>query len=157
MGIFANFDKKDELDKIQKQMEQNEANGKGYKELPAGKYIVKLERLEMKLTKTNPRPMVAAMFRITEGEHKKQCMFKNFIIAGTKNDGGAIGSFLGWVKNLEALDEDGKPFDLRFTSYDDLNGLVMDIKEAVDADDLSYEVDYDPERKFKEILINKVV
>lgn len=117
------------------------------KELPAGKYLVKIEKMEVGATKDG-RPMFKAQCRILEGEFAKWCMFMNRVIAGTKNDANMIASVIGW---LEKLETETKP---EFKSYSQFSDLVLDIFEEV-ADAIELEVEYDPEA-FNNISILEV-
>lgn len=124
-----------------------ENNGTGnYTELEEGIYTCKVEKLEIKPTKDG-RPMLSAMFRIVEGEHKKQCLFFNRVLYGTKNDGNMINSAIGWLESLEP------DMDVVFENYDQFEELVLDIAE--DIAELEYEVSYDPDA-FNNISINDV-
>jgi hypothetical protein len=127
--------------------EAKENNGTGnYSELEEGIYTCKVEKLEIKPTKDG-RPMLSAMFRIIEGEHKKQCLFFNRVLYGTKNDGNMINSAIGWLESLEP------DMDVVFENYDQFEELVLDIAE--DIAELEYEVSYDPDA-FNNISINDV-
>lgn len=145
---FSAFDKKVDLTGLQKDIEEADANAGQYDEIPAGKYEVALEKLELKGTKKDGRPMVSAMFRILEGDHKKQCLFMNRVIFGTKNDAQMISSAVGWLKNL------GATRDVRFESYTQFKDLIMDIAEEV-IGSLEYVVEYD-DSEFNSISIKEI-
>ena len=137
---FTKFDK--EIDTKQLQKDVNEAVEKGgtgnYTEVPAGEYNCTVDKLELGETKDG-RPMVKAQFRIKEGKFKKSCLFVNRVIYGTKNDGNAIESVIGWLKTLEPSDE----IEVKFESYSQFAELCMDIDE--DICELEYVVSYDPD------------
>ena len=94
--------------------------------------------------------MLKAMFRITEGRHKKQCLFMNRVLFGTKNDANMIASAEGWLESLEPSEDVG---EIVFEGYSKFAELVMDIAE--DIGDLTYDVDYDPDA-FNSITITEV-
>ena len=74
---FSKFDNQVNLDQLKKDAEEAEKNGaSNYPEIEDGTYIGKFEKLELGETKDG-RPMFKAMFRITEGDHKKSCLFTN--------------------------------------------------------------------------------
>lgn len=152
---FSKFDEQVDLDQLQKDAEEAAKNGTGdYPEIEDGTYIGKFEKLELGETKDH-RPMFKAMFRITEGDHKKSCLFMNRVIYGTKNDASMIGSVSGFLNNLEAEDEDGNPIDTSFKSYSQFDEMIMDVAEAIDDMGLEYEIEYKKDA-FNNISINEV-
>lgn len=138
---FSSFDKQVDLEQLRKDAEEIEKNGGtgDYPELEAGTYTGKIEKLEVGATKDG-RPMLKAMFRITEEEHKKACLFLNRVLYGTKNDANMIASAIGWLNSLEPSEDIGP---VTFESYSQFADLVLDIAE--DIAELEYEVDYDPD------------
>ena len=84
--------------------------------------------------------MVKAQFRILEGDYKKQCLFYNRVIFGTKNDANMIAAAVGFLNNLEPSEEIGH---VMFESYNQFANLILDIAEDV-CDAMEYEVVYDP-------------
>lgn len=148
MGKWSNLDVNyDDLNKQVKEAEENGGTGERT-ELPAGTYTCKCERLEIKETKDG-RPILSTMFRIIEGKHKKQCLFMNRVLFGTKNDGNMIASAVGWLKSLEPSED----IEVVFDTYDQFEELVLDIAE--DISELIYDVDYDADR-FNSISISDV-
>ena len=81
MADFSKFDKQIDLAQLRKEAEEIKKNGGTgeYPEIEEGIYRGKFEKLEVGTTKDG-RPMLRAMFRITEGEHKKQCLFMNRVL-----------------------------------------------------------------------------
>lgn len=150
MGKWSEFNKKVDLENLAKEADEIKKNGGigDYPELEAGTYIAQIEKMEVKETKDG-RPMLSAMFRITEGEHKKQCMFMNRVLFGTKNDPNMIASAVGWLESLEPSED----IDVIFEDYDQFAELVLDIAE--DVSELTYEVEYDPDN-FNPIHISDV-
>ena len=151
MADFSKYDKQVDLDQINKEKEEiKKNNGTGeYSEIEEGTYHGVFERLEVAATKDG-RPMLKAMFRITEGRHKKQCLFMNRVLFGTKNDANMIASAEGWLESLEPSEDVG---EIVFEGYSKFAELVMDIAE--DIGDLTYDVDYDPDA-FNSITITEV-
>lgn len=137
---FSKFDKEVNLDQLKKDAEEIIKNGGSgdYPEIEAGTYKGKFEKLEIAETKDG-RPMLKAMFRITEGPKKKCCLFLNRVLYGTKNDANMIASAVGWLESLDPSEEVG---EICFESFSQFNELVMDILE--DISELVYDVDYDP-------------
>lgn len=153
---FEKFDKQVDVKQLASDAAEAAKNGMGdYPEIEDGVYVGKFEKLEIGETKDG-RPMFKAMFRITEGDHKKSCLFMNRVIYGTKNDAAMIGSVVGFLNKLDAEDEDGNPYDTSFKSYSQFADLVMDIAEAIDEMELEYEIEYEKDA-FNNISINDVL
>lgn len=148
---FKKFDEQVDLKQLQKDAEEIKKNGGTgeYAEIEAGTYRGKFERLELGETKDG-RPMLKAMFRITDDEHAKQCLFMNRVIFGTKNDANMIASTIGWLESLEPSEEVGPVI---FESYTQFSELILDIAE--DIAELEYDVTYDPDA-FNNISIEDV-
>ena len=152
---FSKFDKQVDLDQLQKDAEEAAKNGMGdYPEIEDGTYIGKFEKLELGETKDG-RPMFKAMFRITEGVHKKSCLFMNRVVYGTKNDSSMIGSVVGFLDKLDAYDIDGERIDISFKSYSQFSEMIMDVAEAIDDMGLEYEISYKKDA-FNNISIEEV-
>ena len=151
MADFSKFDKQIDLAQLRKEAEEIKKNGGTgeYPEIEEGIYRGKFEKLEVGTTKDG-RPMLRAMFRITEGQHKKQCLFMNRVLFGTKNDANMIASAEGWLETLEPSEDVG---DVIFRGYSEFADLVMDIAE--DISELEYDVNYDPDA-FNSITIEEV-
>ena len=150
MGKFAKFNEQVDLKALRDEAEEIKKNGGtgDYPEIEEGIYHGKFEKLEVTETK-DKRPMLSAMFRITEGERKKSCLFMNRVLFGTKNDANMIASAVGWLETLEPSED----IDVVFEDYDQFADLVLDIAE--DIAELEYDVDYDPDG-FNSIHIEEV-
>ena len=147
---FSKIDKTVDLKGLQADVEEAKKNGGGdFPTIPAGKYEVKVETLEIKGTKADPnRPMLAVSFKILSGEYKNQRIFLNRVLYGTKNDKNMIASAMGFLDKLDS----GVP--VSFTSYKQFAQMVMDIAEAIDGK-LEYAIDYDDTR-FNSVSIDEV-
>ena len=107
-----------------------EAKKNEFTEVPDGTYICKLEQLELGESKKG-QPMIKGMFRITEGEHKKQCLFVNQVFTrGFPQHKG-----LEFLRSLNVFDESEIDFDGDFA---DFNDLLLDITET--AQGMTFEV-----------------
>lgn len=145
---FSKFDKEVNTEEMGKQIAEAKANPQmSDREVPAGTYTVKIEKMEIAATKDG-RPMFKVQCRILEGEFKKWCLFMNRVIYGTKNDANMIASVVGWLENLET---ETPP---EFKTYSQFAECVLDIFEEV-ADAIELDVDYDPS-KFNSITISEV-
>lgn len=146
---FDKINRSVDLEGLRKDVENASANGTGdFPTVPAGKYEVALVSLEIKGTKKDNRPMLAASFKILSGEYKNQRLFMNRVIYGTKNDGNMIKSAVGWLNTLES------GVDVAFHDYKQFADLVMDVAEAIDGK-IEYAVEYD-DSQFNSIKITEV-
>ena len=100
-----------------------------FSELPDGEYTCKLEKLELGES-SNGKPMIKGMFRIVEGEHKKQCLFYNQVFCRSAN-GNAFSMHKGleFLRSLQVFDESEIDFD---GDYEDFNDLLLDIAEEAE-------------------------
>ena len=139
---FSKFDNAIDKDQMNKDIAEARQNT-GNTELPDGTYTVKVEKMEIGATGANSasgagRPMLKVQFRITEGEHKKKCIFFNRVLYGTKNDANMIANAESFLKSLEPSEDVGV---VAFESYSQFADLVLDIMEDIDGA-LEYEVEY---------------
>lgn len=146
---FDKINRSVDLEGLRKDVENASANGTGdFPTVPAGKYEVALVSLEIKGTKKDNRPMLAASFKILSGEYKNQRLFMNRVIYGTKDDGRMIKSAVGWLNTLDS------GVDVAFQDYKQFADLVMDVAEAIDGK-IEYAVEYD-DSQFNSIKITEV-
>ena len=146
---FSKFDKEINVKQLTADIAEAQKNGGGSQSVPAGTYEAILEKLELGETKDH-RPMVRGQFRIVSGEYKKFCLFYNRVIYGTKNDANMIASVIGFLLSLEPSEDVG---DIAFRSYSSFADLLLDIAE--DCAELTYTIDYDPD-KFQAISVQSV-
>lgn len=117
-NIWEKFDK--EIDKdMQKKIE--EAENSEYAEVPYGDYEVKVDNMELKISK-NGNPMVSIWFRIVAGDYNNNLLFMNQVINQPFQIGLAN-------KILRALDPNK---NIEFESYSQYANLIMDIFEDID-------------------------
>ena len=137
---FDKINRSVDLEGLRRDVENASANGTGdFPTVPAVKYEVALVSMEIKGTKKDNRPMLAASFKILSGEYKNQRLFMNRVIYGTKNDGNMIKSAVGWLNSMES------GVDVAFQDYKQFAELVMDVAEAIDGK-IEFAVEYDPEQ-----------
>lgn len=130
---FSKFNEMFPTDKLKKDMEEAAKNQTDFDKLPDGEYDCTLEKLELGESKSE-KLMLKAQFRIEKGDHKNQCIFKNCVLTGTKNDGFML---LQAKKFLESLDSG---VDIAFNGWDDFDGMLGDILDAIAEDGLMYTV-----------------
>ena len=150
---FSAFDNKVDLAALQKEVE--EAKDADFTDVPDGKYIVSIEKMEIKLTKAQDKLMFAVQCKIKEGEQANRMIFFNRVISGNKvsenwNDGRAIKSVCTWVNEL--LGEDETPVE--FINYQDFADQILDVFQSIQ-NNIEVEVTY-AASKFNPITINEV-
>lgn len=158
MSMFDKFDKEIDLKKIEQQKKEAAEQG-SFEEVPAGKYIAKIENMELGMTKRDNRPMFKIQMRLVEGcgdaeekflskyKKKKPCIFMNRVIYGTKNDGSMISSVETFLNKL-GLDQ-----TFVFAGYENFANDIADAAEACES--LEFEVEYD-DSKFNSISVTDV-
>lgn len=120
--------------------------------IPANRYEVELATLEIKGTKADNRPMLAASFKILSGKYKNRRLFQNYVLQGTKNDERMIQLAIDFLMFLDS----GLSYykDLRFKDYEQFAQLVAQVKDAVDGK-RKYGMIYDPD-EFNSCCITSV-
>lgn len=117
-NIWEKFDK--EIDKdIQKKIE--EAENSEYVEVPLGDYEVKVDNMELKISKSG-NPMVSIWFKIIAGDYNNNLLFMNQVINQPFQIGLAN-------KFLRALAPNK---DVEFQSYTQYANLILDVFEEID-------------------------
>lgn len=158
---FSKFDAAVNKEQLKKDYDEAVENGGlgDYEEVPAGTYIVEIEKMEIKPTKEKGEPMFSTQLRIIEdaehnGKFVKNCLFFNRKIYGNKesdkwNDGKAIATVTGWLNKL------GTEVIPVFESYSQFADCVLDIFEECKEYKLQLEVEYKPDA-FNPISIKEV-
>lgn len=132
-NIWEKFDK--EIDKdMQKQIE--EAENSEYVEVPLGDYEVKVDNMELKISKSG-NPMVSIWFRIIAGDYNNNLLFMNQVINQPFQIGLAN-------KILRALDPNK---NIEFETYSQYANLIMDIYEEIDGK-FEYAIRYGEKKGF---------
>ena len=137
---FKKFNEKFPADKMKADMKEAKENSNTT--LPDGEYTVKLEKMELGESKGGAL-MIKAQFRIIEGDCKKQCIFKNQVLTGTKNDGFMM------IKANEFLESLDSGIPVVFEDWEQYNDLILDIAEAVQEDKLTYLIGLDTDGKYQ--------
>jgi hypothetical protein len=160
---FSKFDEQVDLEGLQK--EYQEAGDTEFADVPDGKYIVSIEKMEIKLTKTDEKPMFSVQCKIKEGvdkhgdsvetDQKNRMIFFNRKICGNKtsetwNNGKAIKSVCTWVNKL--LGDDEEPVE--FVNYSDFAEQILDVFQSIQ-NNIEVEVSY-AAKAFNPISINEV-
>ena len=147
---FEKFQQQFPADEMTKAVEEAKENVWGYDKIPEGEYRCKVEEMELKESRKGA-PMCSIMFRIVAGDFKKHCLFYNRVLAGTKNDGFMI---KGCNDFLDSLDSG---IDVEFKNWEQYNNLILDIFEAITADDLEYTVSVENDGDFVNLEIMDII
>lgn len=144
---FSKWNKAIDAEQYEKDLEEIKKNGGGdYPEIEPGEYVVKIEKMELKESKTKHEPMLSIQFRILEGEHKKACIFMNQVV---------MQPFQIYIANtfLNSLETD---VEAAFHGdYKEYNDIILDIAEACDK--LEFLLDYGENNKgYKTFKIKEV-
>ena len=160
MGKFDNFNKKVDLNQINKQMaEAEKENGSGnFPEIEEDIYRVKLSKMEIGAVKNGKNvgaPMLKVDFKIIEHPHKNSHIFMNKVLYTDRTDeqwnmGKLMKNVIGWLDSLEPSEDIP---EVTFEDYDQFEELILDIAE--DVSDLEYKVHYDKDA-FNSIAIEEV-
>lgn len=137
MSIFDNWKNNMDLDNIRKEAAEAKEQG-DYKEVPTGKYEVKIDRMELGQSKKGA-DMFICWFKILDGEYKNSMLFMNQVLDPTPNF--STGHRIGNVNEfLESLDSEIK---IEFIDPDQWENMIMDVFEAIDRQNLEYIVEYE--------------
>lgn len=146
---FSKFNQQFPADQMKKQMKEAKENSGG-SDLPDGEYVVKLDKMELTQSSKGAL-MIKAQFRITKGDHKKQCIFVNRVLTGTKNDGFMM------IKANEFLESLDSGIDVIFEDWEQYNDLILDIAEAIQEDGLQYVVTLETDGKYQNFEVIDII
>ncbi len=122
---YSKFEHNIDLDALRKDVENAKDNE--FEDVPDGKYIVSIDRMEIKETKAGDKLMFAVAAKIKEGEFKNRLLFFNRVILGNTSpkwtDVKAIRSVITWVNKLLAP---GEP-PVMFVNYPDFENQILDV------------------------------
>ena len=135
MSIFDKWNKNIDVEGLKKDVAEAEANGTSgdYKEVPVGRYEVKIDKMELKESSKGD-PMFFCQFRILQGEFSNSCLFMNQVLT----QGFQIGQVNSFLRSLQVFEDDSVTFE----NYSQYNDLIMDVMEEVDAQGLEYLLEY---------------
>jgi len=128
-------------------------NSGDFAELPEGTYRCKLEKLELGESNKH-KPMIKGMFRITTGEHKKQCIFYNQVFC--RSDSGNAFSMhkgLEFLRSLQIFDYSEVDFD---GNYADFNDLLLDMAEEAESTGMTFDISTEKDGDFTRLEVVEV-
>lgn len=147
MNIFDKFNKKVDLNGLKDDLKDVQENGGGnFEEVPIGKYEVKIDKMEIKETKSGDKLMLSVIFKVLEGPQKNRLIFMNQVIT----------SAYGLHNSNEFLKSLGSGINVIFEDYGQYAELVIDVLEAI-TDKIEYELNYgENDKKFKTFEITDI-
>lgn len=146
MSIFDKWNEQIDTEKLAQEVKEVEKNSGEYKEVPLGQYEVKIEKMELKESKSGA-PMVSVQFRILEGEFKKSCLFMNQIVTKPFQIG-IVNAFLRSLETDVTIEFDG--------NYAHYNNLILDVFEVIDKEGLEFLLNYRERNGFKTFNVKEV-
>lgn len=139
---FSKYDKKVDLEGLKKDVEESSTSD--FKEVPTGKYVVEVNKLELGESSKND-PMVKAWFKIVEGEYKGSIIFMNQVL--TKG-------FQIHIVN-ELLRSFGTKANITFESYSQYADLLLDVFEEVNGN-FEYTLNFGEKNGFNTFKIEEI-
>ena len=149
-NIFDQWDSSFDVEGLQKDIAEAAQNTKEYEDVPHGKYEIAVEKMELKGTKKDNKPMVSIWMKIvSDGKYKGQLLFMNQVITR----GFQIHIVNEFLRSLTEELEDAPVIE--FKSFAQYAELLMDIHEAI-ADNFEYGVDYGENKGFDTFKITDI-
>jgi len=130
MDIWEKFDKEIDVEGLKADAKEAAKNGGNFKEVPHGTYEVKVDKMELKESKTG-KPMLSIWFKILDGQYKNSLIFYNQVLStgfGLHNAN----------EFLRSMDSD---VNIEFANFKQYNNMILDIAEAIDGV-LEYGLEY---------------
>ena len=150
MDMFEKWNSNVDLAGLQKDIKDAQDNNREYDEIPHGEYEVKVDKIELKATKTDKQPMVSIQFRIISGKYKNSCLFFNKKIGGTKNDGLMIHQSNEFLRSMET------DLEIEFVDYKQYANLLLDVAEECDTNKLEFALKYEDNKGYDKFTIIEV-
>ena len=146
MMDFSKFDSMFDLDGLKNDIQAAAERNTERVEVPDGQYECKVEKMEMKESKSG-NPMVSIWFRVIAGDFKNSILFMNQTIH--------TGFGLHTAKKMLSDMDTGMPID--FQSFSQFAGLIESVEEAIKTQQLEYAVKYTTTKNdFKNFEITEV-
>ena len=129
-NIWDKFDKEIDIDGLARDAKEAAENGGNFKEVPHGQYEVKVDKMELKESKTG-KPMLSIWFKILNGEYKNSLIFYNQVLS----TGFGLHNANEFLRSLDS------GIDIEFKNFKQYNDLILDVYEAIDGN-AEYAIDY---------------
>jgi hypothetical protein len=129
-NIWDKFDKEIDVDGLARDAKEAAENGGNFKEVPHGQYEVKVDKMELKESKTG-KPMLSIWFKILNGEYENSLIFYNQVLS----TGFGLHNANEFLRSLDS------GIDIEFKNFKQYNDLILDVHEAIDGN-TEYALDY---------------
>lgn len=129
-NIWDKFDKEIDIDGLARDAKEAAENGGNFKEVPHGQYEVRVDKMELKESKTG-KPMLSIWFKILNGEYKNSLIFYNQVLS----TGFGLHNANEFLRSLDS------GIDIEFKNFKQYNDLILDVYEAIDGN-AEYAIDY---------------
>lgn len=121
-SIWEKFDRSVDTQKLKEDAQAAAENGGGeYKDVPAGKYEVKVTKLELAESKSG-KPMLTCWMQILDGDYKNSYIFLNQVM----HVGFGIHNANEFLRSLDS------GIDVQFENFKQFHEMLLDIHEAID-------------------------
>ena len=131
-NVWEKWDKKIDTDGLKKDVKLAAENKQEFKDVPKGKYEVKITKLELKASKKSDDPMLACWMKIITGQYKGQNIFYYQMLT----TGFGIHNANGFLRSLES------DVEIQFDNFKQYSDMLMDIMEAIESEKLEYVLNY---------------
>ena len=146
-SIWEKWDQKIDTAGLKDDVKKAAENKPEFKEVPKGKYEVKITKLELKASKKADDPMLACWMKVITGKYKSQHIFYYQMLT----TGFGIHVANDFLRSLES------GVEIDFDNFKQYNDMLMDIMEAIEAEKLEYVLDYgENDKGFKTFKIEDV-
>lgn len=146
-NIWEKWDKKIDTAGLKDDVKKAAENKQEFKDVPKGKYEVKITKLELKGSKKSDDPMLACWMKIIAGECKGQYIFYYQMLT----TGFGIHVANDFLRSLES------GVEIDFDNFKQYNDMLMDVTEAIEVEKLEYVLDYgENDKGFKTYKIEDV-
>ena len=131
-NIWEKWDKKIDTAGLKNDVKKAADNKQEYRDVPKGKYEVKITKMELKATKKADEPMLSCWLKVIAGPQKGQYIFYNQMLT----TGFGIHMANEFLRSLES------GVEISFDNFKQFNDMIMDIAEAIESEGLEYVLEY---------------
>ena len=146
-NVWQKWNEKIDMVGLKEDVKKAAENKQEYKDVPKGKYEVKITKRELKSSKKTDDPMLSCWMKIIAGKYKGQYIFYNQMLT----TGFGIHAANEFLRSLEGSVE------VKFDDFKQYEELLMDIMEIIEAEKLEYVLNYgENDKGFKTCKIEDV-
>lgn len=131
-NIWEKWEKKIDTAGLKNDVKKAAESKQEYRDVPKGKYEVKITKLELKATKKADEPMLSCWLKVIGGAQKGQYIFYNQMLT----TGFGIHMANEFLRSLES------GVEISFDNFKQFNDMIMDIAEAIESEGLEYVLEY---------------